>query len=241
MLINGIEYTKEKIAGMTDFAVLDPQTDSKKIVEVCNLAKKYVFKGVHPNPVWAERVAQELEGTGIETGLALAFPFGALPTQLKVNEAVEMCRLMNKRPACIDMVTAVGHLKDKDYKYYTNDIAEVVKVAHDNGYVFKSILEVALLSDEEIETATKCACEAGVDYVKTSSGRNGNPSVKAVKIMRKTAPKEVGVKFAGYGGFNPAQLTVMAIASGASVLGTRMAPQIIDELFAWDADMVIGK
>ena len=239
MKINNEVFTAERIAGMMDFAVLDPATDEAKIKEVCELAVQYKVKGVHPNPLWTVRVAELLEGTGIEAGIPVAFPFGAIPTELKVAETVAVVKALKGRPACIDMVTSIGMLKGKNYDYYTKDIAEVVKVGHDAGYEVKSILEVAMLTDEEVATACKCAVEAGVDFVKTSTGRGGNPEIKHVKIMRATVPESVGVKFAGYGGYNSAQLTLMAIAAGASRLGTRRAVQICDELKKYYTDIEI--
>ncbi len=240
MIIHGVEYTSEKLAGMIDYAILDPDTTEKTIREGCKLAVQYKFKGVHPNPYWVELTADLLEGTGIETGAVLSFPFGANPTAFKVHEAKEMVKALKGRPACIDVVTNIGRLKDKDYKLYTEDIAAVVKVGHDAGLEVKSILEVALLTDDEVEAGCDCAVKAGVDFVKCSTGRGGNPAIKHVKIMRETVPLEVGVKFSGYGSYNPAQLTIMAIAAGANRLGTRRGPQIIDEISKYFSDLNVS-
>ena len=105
----------------------------------------------------------------------------------------------------------------------------------------KSILEVALLTDDEVKAGCECAVKAGVDFVKCSTGRGGSPSIKHVRIMRQTVPPEVGVKFSGYGSYNPAQLTIMAIAAGASRLGTRRGPQIIDEINKYFSDVVVSE
>ncbi len=241
MNINGVEYTSEKLAGMIDYAILDPDTTEKAIREACKLAVQYKFKGVHPNPYWVELTANLLEGTGIETGAVLSFPFGANPTAFKVHEAKELVRVLRGRPACIDVVTNIGRLKDKDYKLYTEDIAAVVKVGHDAGLEVKSILEVALLTDDEVKAGCECAVKAGVDFVKCSTGRGGNPAIKHVRLMRQTVPPNVGVKFSGYGSFNAAQLTIMAIAAGASRLGTRRGPQIIDEIENYFSDISVNE
>lgn len=240
MIIKGAEYTAEKLAGMVDYAILDPDTTEDKILEACTLAKKYGFKGVHPNPYWAALVADQLEGTGIETGLVVSFPFGANPTSFKVHEAQELVKILRGRPGCIDMVTNIGRLKDKLYKFYTEDIAEVVKVGHDAGLEVKAILETAMLTDEQIRAGCECAVEAGVDFVKTSTGRGGNPAIRHVVIMRNSVPPHVGVKFSGFGDYNPAQLAIMAIAAGASRLGTRRAPKIIEEIEQYFKDLVIN-
>ena len=241
MIINGVEYTSEKLAGMIDYAILDPDTTENAIRDACKLAVQYRFKGVHPNPYWVELTADLLEGTGIETGAVLSFPFGANPTSFKVHEAHQLVKILKGRPGCIDVVTNIGRLKDKDYTLYTQDIAAVVKVGHDAGLEVKSILEVALLSDDQVKAGCECAVKAGVDFVKCSTGRGGNPSIKHVRIMRQTVPPEVGVKFSGYGSYNPAQLTIMAIAAGASRLGTRRGPQIIDEIQQYFSDINVGE
>jgi len=241
MIIKGVEYTAKKLAGMIDYAILDPDTTENAIREACKLAMQYGFKGVHPNPHWVELTADLLEGTGIETGAVLSFPFGANPTSFKVHEAREMVKVLKGRPACIDMVTNIGRLKDKNYALYTDDIAAVVKVGQDAGLEVKAILEVALLTDTEVKVGCECAVEAGVDFVKCSTGRGGNPSIKHVRIMRQTVPPEIGVKFSGYGSYNPAQLTIMAIAAGASRLGTRRGPQIIDEIEGYFNDLNVSE
>ena len=241
MIINGVEYTSGKLAGMMDYAILDPDTTEETVRQACKLAMQYRFKGVHPNPYWVELTAELLEGTGIETGAVLSFPFGANPTAFKVHEAKELVKVLKGRPACIDVVTNIGRLKDKDYKLYTEDIAAVVKVGHDAGLEVKSILEVALLTDDEVKAGCECAVKAGVDFVKCSTGRGGNPAIKHVRIMRQTVPPKVGVKFSGYGSYNPAQLTIMAIAAGASRLGTRRGPQIIDEIEKYFSDVCVSE
>lgn len=241
MNINGVEYTSEKLAGMIDYAILDPDTTETAIREACKLALQYKFKGVHPNPYWVSLTADLLEGTGIETGAVLSFPFGANPTSFKVHEAKEMVQTLRARPGCIDVVTNIGRLKDKEYQIYTEDIAAVVNVGHAAGLEVKAILEVALLSDDQVKAGCECAVRAGVDFVKCSTGRGGNPSIKHVRIMRQTVPPEVGVKFSGYGSYNPAQLTIMAIAAGASRLGTRRGPQIIDEINKFFSDVEVNE
>jgi len=239
MIIKGVEYTREKLAKLFDFAILDPDVTEEEIKKACNLAKEYEFKGVHANPYWVPLIARELEGTGIETGLVVSFPFGAVPTSFKVHEAKELVRILNGRPGCIDMVTNIGVLKDKNYKAYKNDISEVVKVGHDAGLEVKAILEVTLLTDDEIRAACECAVEAGVDFIKTSTGRGGNPSIRHIKVIREVVPPHVGIKFSGYGGYNPAQLTIMAIAAGATRLGSRIAHKIIEEIETYYKDLSI--
>lgn len=240
MKIGKLELTREKLAQMIDYSVLQPDATEETIIEACHIAKKYNFKGVHPNPIWAERVAQELEGTGIETGYVLSFPFGANPTEIKVAEAKYAAKLLRGKPWVIDMVTNIGKLKGGEYDYYRQDIAEVVKVCHDAGVECKAILEVAFLTDDEIRAACELAAEAGADWVKTSTGRAGPPTLAQVKLMRECTPPHVKVKCAGFGAHWSPTVALAAILAGAERLGTRRGPWIVDELTGLMTDL-LGK
>lgn len=239
MRIHGKDYDRTALARLMDFAVLDPGTSRQEIEACAKTAINYGFCGMHPNLLWTEYTADLLEGTGIETGIVAAFPFGTLSTKEKVREVEDACRAMRGRPACVDFVTNVGALRGGDYEIYRRDIAEVVRAGHACGYIVKSIMESALLTDEELALGCRIAAEAGVDFVKTSSGRNGSPDVRHVKIMREAVGETVGVKFAGFGGYNAAPLAILALASGASRLGTRRADKIIEEIDRYFADLVI--
>lgn len=230
MKIGNVELNRESLAQMMDYSALNPDVTEKEIIEGCKIAKEYNFKGFHVNPIWVPTVAKELEGTGIETGLVISFPFGTNPTNVKVEEAKDAVKAMNGRPAVIDMVTNVGKLKGKDYEYYKNDIAEVAKVAHAAGIECKAILEVAFLTDEEIIKACELAAEAGADWVKTSTGRHGGPTLNQVILMRKHSPAHVKVKVAGTGSFWTPMVALGCLMAGAERIGTRSAPWIVDEL-----------
>ena len=240
MIINGVEYTREKLAGMIDYAVLSPDTTRKQVEEAVEVAKKYGFKGVHTNPVWSYYTADLLEGTGMEVCINGSFPFGCLPHDVKVKEMEQMVKDLKGRPGCIDFVVNLGALKGGEYDVFAAEIRDIAKIGHDAGMEVKTILESQLLTDEQLVTACKIAVEQGADFVKTSSGRSGNPQVRHIKIMRATVPPHIGVKFSGFGGFNPAQLAIMAIAAGASRLGTRQGPQIVDEIDTYYKDLVIN-
>lgn len=230
MKIGGVELSKDSLAQMMDFSALNPDVTEDEIIKCCGIAKEYNFKGFHVNPVWVPTVAKELEGTGIETGLVISFPFGTNPTNIKVQEAKDAVKVMNGRPAVIDMVTNIGKLRGKDYEYYKNDIAEVAKVAHDAGIECKAILEVAFLTDDEIIKACELAAEAGADWVKTSTGRHGGPTLEQVILMRKHSPSHIKVKVAGTGSFWTPMVALGCLMAGAERIGTRNAPWIVDEL-----------
>jgi deoxyribose-phosphate aldolase len=239
--IGAVNLGKDELAQMMDFSSLNPQVSEAEILECCAVARRYNFKGFHSNPVWMPLVAHELAGTGIETGCLVSFPFGTNATEVKVLEAKAGAALLKGKPWVIDMVTSVGKLKSKDYKYYKNDIAEVAKVAHDGGAECKAILEVGLLTDEDLKAACELAVEAGADWVKTSTGREKGPTLEQVRAMRKLVPPHIKLKVAGTGSFWTPLVALGCLMAGAERIGTRSAPWIVDELSKVVAEMVASE
>jgi len=221
-----------------DFSSLNPNVNEAEILECCEISRRYNFKGFHSNPLWMPLVARELQGTGIETGCLVSFPFGTNATEIKVAEAKAGAKILSGKPWVIDMVTSVGKLKSGDYHYYKNDIAEVAKVAHDGGAECKAILEAGLLTDDELKIACELAAEAGADWVKTSTGREKGPTLQQVKLMRRYAPSHVKLKVAGTGSFWTPMVALGCLLAGAERIGTRNAPWIVDELSGTVAELV---
>ena len=94
--------------------------------------------------------------------------------------------------------------------------------------LLKVIIESAVLTDEEIVEACKCAAEAGADYVKTSTGFHpaGGASAHAVKLMRETVGEDLGVKASG--GIRDAETAKAMIEAGASRLGLSSSRAVIE-------------
>jgi deoxyribose-phosphate aldolase len=228
--LSDLDLSREGLAQLMDFSVLNPDASQEDVDHGIKTARRYHFKGFHTNTFWASYAADRLEGTGIETGWVLAFPFGAVSTAAKVAEAKEGVRALDGRPWVIDMVANHGKLKSGDYDFYKKDIAEVAKVAHDAGAECKAILEVQLLTDAQIAAAVELASEAGADWVKSSTGRHGGPQLRQVKLMCDTAPEGVKVKVAGTGNFWTPMVALGCLLLGVQRIGTHNAPWICDEL-----------
>jgi len=229
MIINGIEYTQKKLAGMIDQTLLAADATEIQIRDLCRTARRYEFKSVCTNLYWTPIVTEELKDSCVDVCFVVGYPLGSVPTSCKVFEAREGIRLVAGKSAAIDMVTNIGLLKDKNYKQYTSDIQQVVAAGHDRGLEVKAILETGALTEDEIRKACACAAEAGVDFVKTSTGRGAMPLVKDVIVMKSAVPAKVGIKYSGFGNVNPTQLTIMGIKAGASRLGSPVGAMIVEE------------
>lgn len=118
----------------------------------------------------------------------------------------------------IDMVMNYGAARSGDWATVENEIRAVVEEAHAQNVGVKVIFETSQLTAEEIRRATEVSIAAGADFVKTSTGFNGEgATVEAVKIMVDTAAGRAKVKPSG--GIRNYETAKMYIDMGASRLG----------------------
>ena len=125
----------------------------------------------------------------------------------------------------VDMVINIGALKSGNDDLVFNDIKAVCDAAGTNALV-KVIIESALLDSDEIVKASELSKKAGADFVKTSTGFNGEgASVEAVTLMRMTVGEEMGVKASG--GVRSAEDAMKMIESGATRIGASSGIEIV--------------
>ena len=204
-----------------DHTLLKPFATESDIIKLCNEAVEHKFKSVCVNPADVMLCAKTLKGTGVKVCTVIGFPLGKNTTDVKVFEAVTA---INNGATELDMVINVAKLKEGMVNYVKNEIEKIVGVA--KGNVVKVIIESGLLTDEEIKTATKLACEAGANFVKTSTGITGGGATEnAVKIMKENLSNGAEIKASG--GIKTKEDALKFIALGATRIGTSSGVEIV--------------
>jgi deoxyribose-phosphate aldolase len=118
----------------------------------------------------------------------------------------------------IDMVMNIGAMKAGNLRLVEEDMAAVRRVCG-SAALLKVILETCLLTTDEIVRACEIAKNAGLDFVKTSTGfSTAGATVEHIALMRKTVGPVMGVKAAG--GVRTFDDAVNMIKAGATRLGT---------------------
>ncbi len=216
----------ENYASYIDHTLLKPEATKEQIIALCAEAKQYDFASVCVNPTWIETAAKELEGAVSKVCTVIGFPLGANTSDVKAFETKDA---IAKGADEVDMVLNIGALKGSDYELVLNDMKAVVEAA--NGTLVKVIIETCLLTDEEKVKACELAVEAGVDYVKTSTGfSTGGATPTDVALMRKIVGPDLGVKASG-GVRSLADLKAM-IEAGATRIGASSGVKIMQGLAA---------
>jgi deoxyribose-phosphate aldolase len=164
-----------------------------------------------------------LKGTEVHIMAAISYPRGMVPIVLKVKEIHEA---LNDGANEIDMVLNLDAIKSGNYDLIEKEISALREATL--SLTAKAILETTLLNDEEIIQVCRIASEIGIDYVKTSTGFNGNQAtIHAVQLMKKNVFNKTKVKAAG--GINKLDKVIQMLKAGARRIGTSAGPAIMEE------------
>ena len=211
------------LAKYIDHTLLKTDAQRADVAKLIEEAKAYHFASVCVSPIWVSYVSEALRDTGVKTCTVIGFPQGATPSAVK---AFETKQAVADGADEVDMVIAVGRLKDSDDAYVKADIEAVVRAARGKALT-KVIIETCLLTDEEKRRACLLAKEAGADFVKTSTGfAAGGATAADVKLMRESVGEAMGVKAAG--GVRTRADAEAMLAAGATRLGTSSGVKIVE-------------
>lgn len=213
------------IASLIDHTLLKAEATAPQIEQLCKEAAEYNFASVCVNPTWVALAAKELENSEVKVCTVIGFPLGAATSETK---AFETSDAIEKGAGEIDMVLNIGALKSGQEDVVKADVEAVVTAAKGKAIV-KVILEVCLLTDEEIKLASRLSKQAGADFVKTSTGfSTGGATVEAVRMMRETVGPDLGVKASG--GVRSLEDLEKMVEAGATRIGASSGVQIMQGL-----------
>ena len=214
----------EQLAGMIDHTFLKPFGTAENIEKLCAEARKYNFAMVAINPAEVETCVKLLEGSPVRVGAAIGFPLGQTTTECKAFETRDA---IEKGATEIDTVINVRALQKGRLDIVKKEIEDMVAICRPAGVICKVILETCYLSDAEKETVCRIAKDAGVDFVKTSTGfGTAGATVEDVALMRRVVGPEIGVKAAG--GIRDLDTALAMIKAGATRIGTSSGVSIVE-------------
>jgi len=213
------------VAAMIDHTLLKADATRAEIEALCREAAEYTFASVCVNPTWVATCARLLQGSPAKVCSVVGFPLGATTPDVKHYETR---RALFDGAREIDMVINVGALKSGDLRVVERDIEAVTGPCRETGAISKVIIEAALLTDEEKDTACTLAKAAAADYVKTSTGFGpGGATAADVALMRRVVGDEMGVKAAG--GVKDLEALKAMVAAGATRIGASAGVRIVQQ------------
>jgi deoxyribose-phosphate aldolase len=210
-----------ELARHIDHTVLRPDARRADIERACQVARELGCAAVCVNSIHVALASRLLADSAVLVVGVVGFPFGAtftavkaLETQLAVQDGVDE----------IDMVAALGQLKDEQIEYVESDIAAVVRAAA--GRPVKVILECGLLTDAQKRRGAEIAVKAGAAFVKTSTGFLGSgATVHDVTLLHEAVGARLSIKATG--GIRFFEDAVALVDAGASRLGASHTESIL--------------
>jgi len=223
---------RSDVAKIIDHTIVRANATVFDVEKYCREAKEYGFRAVGVASCYVKLAKHLLEGSKVKVCAGVSFPFGSASTDAKVLEAK---RCVEEGADDIDMVMNIGLFKSQRYDEVKRDIESVVAVSRKTGdrigkdILFKVILEVGYLSDEEIKKASLIVKDAGADVIKTCTGYGPRgPTPHDIRLIREAVGKSVMIKAAQ--GINTLQKLIELLNSGADFIGSSKSVSIIEEL-----------
>jgi deoxyribose-phosphate aldolase len=198
------------------------------VEKLCAEARACGFAAVMVNPAHIERCLSLLRGCAVRVGTVAGFPLGQNAPEVKAHEIRDS---LERGAAEVDMVMNVSALQAGDFRTVSGEMSSLAAECALAGAVSKVILETCYLTDAQKRRACRLAAEAGVDFVKTSTGFGPAGATAAdIRLMRAEVGPDMGVKAAG--GIRDLAAALAMIEAGATRLGTSSSVAIVEELKA---------
>ena len=189
--------TRAELAFYIDQSVLKPEFTEKDIEKHIQEGIDFKCKTVCINPSSIDIARKLCKGTSTGICVVCDFPFGSSTTESKVLQAKAICKDGDIED--LDIVANYGWIRSGLWKKVEDDIRAVVDVCHKYGTIVKVIFETDALTLDQVKKTTETACNAGADFVKTSTGfytggENNGATIEVIKCMQKAAKGRCKIK-----------------------------------------------
>jgi len=220
-----MDWTYADVAKMIDHSLLNPTLTGAQLEEGCRLAREYDVASVCIMPHYLARCAEILAGSTVQPSTTIGFPHGGHTTEVKL---AEVRRALQDGGTELDMVVNISRVLSGDWDYVASEIRALTEATHAGGAKIKVIFENCYLDrDQKIRLCEICG-EAGVDWVKTSTGYGtGGATDEDLRLMREHSPASVQVKAAG--GVRDLDRLLQVRALGVTRCGATRTREILDE------------
>ena len=192
--------SRAELAAYIDQSVLKPEFTQDEIRKYIGEGISYGCKTVCINPTALEIARQMCKSTETKICVVCDFPFGLSTTSSKVMQAVELCK--GGAVFELDIVCNYGWIKSNMWQETGDELKAITDAVHKYGVTLKVIFETDALSLEQVAKATELACDAGVDFVKSSTGfytggESKGATIEVVQTMMDAARGRCKVKASG--------------------------------------------
>lgn len=216
-----VDYPEINLADFIEHSLLHPTATPDQVQQWCEEAIRMNFPTVCIPPVYVRQTTDLLQGKFPKVCTVIGFPTGMTTGQVKLYEAQEA---VEHGAVELDVVINLGLLKSGKMEAVHREIAEICE---ETGVTVKAILEMSMLTDAEKRLAAEICLDAGVAFLKTSTGWQGGATVADVRLLKELCRGTVGIKASG--GIRTWEQACALIEAGATRLGTSRGRELIEQ------------
>lgn len=225
------DMTVKELASYIDYSVLKPEFTEEEIIDLTKDGVKLGCATICINPGYMELCEPYVKGSETMLCPVTDFPFGTSSTESRVQQIENVAKYDAVKE--VDIVINYGKLRSGKVEEIVEDLKACVAAAHKYGRELKVILETDALNIDQVKLGCKCCMDAGVDFVKTSTGfLTGYESHGATPEIIQVIMDEVGdtCKIKGSGCIRTREHFLKLIDMGIDRMGIgyRSVPVVLD-------------
>jgi len=223
--------TSEEAAGMIDQTLLRADVPEPTFKQWIIENSKRKFKALFVPPSYVSLASMHCLETDTKVGSVISFPLGF---DIRRTKMQAMKNLIDRGAEEIDFVVNISLLKsgdDGEFKGELRDLksyANTRKTIRDEKVILKGIIECCYLNETEKRWAVEHLANAGIDFVKTSTGLGTHGATIAdVVLLKSSAHGRIEVKASG--GIKTRLEFEQMLTAGATRIGTSAGADILAE------------
>jgi deoxyribose-phosphate aldolase len=220
-----MQFSYSELSKMIDHSLLSPTLTEQQLEAGIQLALAYDVASICIMPYYHRRTVELLAGSTVAPSSTVGFPHGGHHSKVKLYEAQQ---LIDEGCLELDMVVNLSRVQSGDWKYVTDEIQSIVKVAHQANRKVKVIFENCYLNEEQKIRLCQICVETGADWAKTSTGYGtSGATFDDLQLMLDHVQSPVQVKAAG--GIRDCDALIKAKQMGVTRVGASRTAEMLDE------------
>jgi deoxyribose-phosphate aldolase len=212
------------LSKMIDHALLSPTLTTDDLESGCRMAAAYDVASVCIMPYFVRRCVELLDDSTVLPSTVIGFPHGGQTSSTKLWESKQA---IDDGAVELDMVVNISAVLSGRWSYVQDEIKAIVDTAHAASRKVKVIFENCYLQDDHKKKLCEICCDAGADWVKTSTGFGpSGATIEDLKLMIEHTRAPVQVKAAG--GIRNLEKLIEVKSLGVTRAGASATTAILD-------------
>ena len=203
-------------------ALLNPLLGEEELLSLCDAARQLGFGGVCVSLTHLDAVRKRLGGRGPVSLIAtVAFPFGALPSELKLAEA-EWAAAHGAE--ALDVTPDWTALVNGRANAFAEELAAIASL----DLPMTVVLDTNQLSTDQLALAAEAAMDAGAAALQAGNGFGAAVTPDQIRALGQITRGRCAIKAAG--GIRELGHALDLVEAGAIALGTGHGPALVSAL-----------